>query len=275
MGSSRAGADLLYSEPFAVPTPSLPTPWTFPSTVTISGGANLGPVAGSPGSSGGGLSMNANNNQTLLSSVALDTSSSGSFSRYTSTLIEGEPPLIHPAGQDLWLSFLVNTSTTPTDRAWGLELYRMAGSSPDVALRVGRYQDSAYNNHFGLQGAGTLYDEHAVSRTTPDNATTHLLCVQMSFRDGMDDVKLFVDPASPGWESGTPDAFVNTELAWDRIGFYYYANTKTGGGTLLFDEVRIGTTAGDVARVPEPGLVFSAASGVLTMLGIRRRSRRT
>ena len=110
-------------------------------------------------------------------------------------------------------------------------------------------------------------------------AATHLMVLEIIFNTSgeNDTINLWVDPtagvASPAGNINAP----NPSLTFSSynvgtisgIGF----NLQGGGQNVRFDEVRVGSTYGDVVTVPEPSVFALLGFGALALLFARRRCR--
>jgi hypothetical protein len=126
-------------------------------------------------------------------------------------------------------------------------------------------------NYWDLQ-KGNVTGNLTTSNTTAVTLnTTCLLVLGMNFSTGT--LNLYINPDTPG-EPTTPAATITSATFPTGINeFSTFAGSGTVGssnGSIILDEIRMGTTYADV--VPEPGslvIMFVSATGLLT----RRRRR--
>jgi hypothetical protein len=118
---------------------------------------------------------------------------------------------------------------------------------------------------YGLEISGT-------STQTSTNAAvgnTVFFVLRMDFTEGVDPVRLYVNPQPGVPEPAVPDALLlnlNVDMI-DHVGL-------TGPGAFSFDALRIGTSFGDVTPVPEPSSTVLAVVAI-PWLRCRCRSRNT
>jgi hypothetical protein len=166
------------------------------------------------------------------------------------------------SGTDLWASYLTN----------------VASSGAFTSLAIGQLQPG--NLHIGILGNGsgpplnnwgmdTFGGAGQVFSNVPVvYGQTVLLVVHIQFLTGPDHIDLFVNP-TPGAPPSTPNA-TKTDLDLGQTlqtqGGYIYLAAYIGN--VLYDDIRIGTTYGDVVPVPEPsavGLTLMALAGVAVL----------
>jgi len=128
---------------------------------------------------------------------------------------------------------------------------------------------------------GSVSSSQAAAAATTSNAysagTTHLLVLKVVGQAGGNDaVSLYIDPTDLTAESGTLLTVTNGLAllpdAGDKLSLVglYGARTLGTSNSAFFDEIRVGTTWGDV--VPEPtSLAACPLLGIATLLMGRRR----
>jgi hypothetical protein len=168
-------------------------------------------------------------------------------------------------GSELWLSALVNTSATGSD----LRLFALTSSTV-----------SAGGVGFSLAGStirATVNGSSFSSNITGTSGTTMLLVARIQFSNtvGADSVTAWLNPTigatPPTGGSSISGDISSTFTTTPILGF-------RGGGSWMgiVDELRLGTTYGDVVgvAVPEPStysLFALAASGLVFCSHFRRR----
>ena len=188
----------------------------------------------------------------------------------TTDLTRDVQNIVDLSGTTLWLSFLLRKETqggTPPEDYFGLALYSTSGDG----LCIG---DPFENDFYTLGVAGS--DAGLVPSAVPVTpSVTRFLVVQISFLDGADMIRLFVDPTPDAPEPVNPAA-IKTDFdlrGVDMLGIL--AGSSTANPRWSFDEIRIGREWADVApsTIPEPGAGILVSAGGVLLLQRRRRNR--
>jgi hypothetical protein len=223
------------------------TPITYSSgALTINGGARAAEAADPVGNNG----------------VALDNLASRSFATQTGTvyfsfLFRAESG----GGADDFIQFALNNDTNITNSGSIGDLSNV-GTTANFAARI------------GVASGGTSVN----SSTSLANATTFFLVGKISKTSGgnYNRMQLFVNPTTLT-EPGVVSATQNADSGTSAISFFTMriSNLETTD-QYRFDELRIGTTWGDVTAVPEPA-TYGMILGSLVMAAVvwsrRRRTR--
>lgn len=190
-----------------------------------------------------------------------------------------------PNGTSYWVSFLMQLQTIPESGALGEQsgfIDFRAGASGG-SLSVGLFMEQT---RLGFQdGGGTM--GMTLSNTTVQVGQTYHLVLRIDFKQPNDPfsedpttsqfnetVTLWIDPTpgavTPSDASGFQSSNINihdgTSSQLQRMTLL----TRGNGWGWLFDEIRIGTTFGDVSPVPEPHGILLVALGGLLLFRRRR-----
>lgn len=209
----------------------------------FAGGLNVGSDAA--------LSDSGNHARVQLSSVG------AGIGRNLSTTIGTD-------GTTVWMSYRIQNNNTDTSEVFAVVFTTLSESRRVLAgATAGTGGQSSNDGQFDLAFAPTGANADYAARDT----LNHFAVLRFDFGAGNNDtVTYFNDPTSSTDFSGSGDAqLTGIDATFDGIAF-----TATSA-TLRWDEIRIGTTLGDVTTVPEPG-TFGLLS--LASLGLILRRRR-
>lgn len=182
----------------------------------------------------------------------------------------------------VYYSILLNVSTLGTINATGgYTAGFIDGSTSGFSARLW-IRSSGTNYNVGIN-AGSVAGNTAWSGATLTPGTTYLIVASLQFVTGAnnDVAKLWVNPGSLGAiTEPTADATSTNTGATDYTSiqrfFFRQDGTSATPGTLIFDELKIGTTWADVTPVPSLNPVLSAntpVSNLNTVLGAASTSK--
>ncbi len=228
----------------------------------------------------GGLTF-AVNGQTLAVSGGKLTTVGGDVGAYR------RPPTDFGAyggavNQDLWIGFLAaNTNSAMASSYAGLSLFN-TGEQFFIGVPSGTdaygFQNTSVN---GPDGAAQTVP---ATLAAPDTQT-HFLVTHFSFTaSGTTEVTFYVDP-TPGLDASvqTPvlDKVYTTSFLFNEFRFQSGSDANGAAHAYNFDELRLGSTYGDIApaAAPEPSPVADmalgmACLGVLALTACKRRAQR-
>ena len=188
-------------------------------------------------------SLSAGNLQTEGNHVLL---TSGQFTPFTSQ--RSLATSIGQAGTTVWLSFVMRGPGGDSSNMGGVLLQTLSDS--DVggrgALFIG---DIGESSNYGLSEVSSFSFPSSNRDASTVRATTQsLLVVRMEFRDGVDQIDLFVNPTAGGTQQLNPSASLNLEMGNGQA-LVDLVSYSTGGGTSQYvvDELRVGTSYVSVA----------------------------
>lgn len=182
----------------------------------------------------------------------------------------------------VYYSILLNVSTLGTiTTTGGYTAGFIDGSTSGFSARLW-IRSSGTNYNIGIN-SGSVSGNTAWSGATLTPGTTYLIVASLQFVTGAnnDVAKLWVNPGSLGAiTEPTADATSTNTGATDYTSiqrfFFRQDGTSATPGTLIFDELKIGTTWADVTPVPSVDPILSAntpVSNLNTVLGIASTSK--
>lgn len=166
-------------------------------------------------------------------------------------------------GTTVWMSYRIQNNNTDVSEVFAVVFTTLSESRRVLAgATASTGGQSSSDGQFDLAFAPTGVNADYAARDT----LNHFAVLRFDFGAGNNDtVTYFNDPTSATDFFGSGDAqLTGIDATFDGIAF-----TATNA-TLQWDEIRIGTTLGDVTTVPEPSTVGLLA---LTSLGLLRRRR--
>jgi hypothetical protein len=176
-------------------------------------------------------------------------------------------PISGATGSELWVSFLVRREAGTS--AADLFALQLIGQQND-ALEIG-YIGDARERRLGLafrSGVTEVSSRSADPMAGIVNGLTRFLVVRIGFDlGGNEEIQLFLNPTPGQTTPGTP---LLTENRFNIDGFRtvkFFAGFEES--VWSFDELRLGTTYGSVAPIPEPGSALQLGMAVL-ICGARR-----
>lgn len=268
--SSLIVADGFAGPPGAITGQSSGYGWQAGKAWTSSSAANPDQVTS------GGLTFSSNG-QTLAVSGGKLTTVGGDVGAYR------RPPTdFGPYGgdvnQDIWIGFLTSNTTSDMASAYaGLSLFN---TSEQFFVGVPTGTDA-----YGFQNTSISGPDGAAQTAPPGLATpsaqTHFLVTHFSFTaSGTTEVTLYVDP-TPGLTDPLPapllDKVYTTSFQFNELRFQSGSDAGGAAHPYNFDELRMGSTYGDVApaAAPEPSSCAALGMGLLglSLLAIKARPR--
>ena len=167
---------------------------------------------------------------------------------------------------------------------WFSFLFEARGASQGQAIRWFSNGDADSGMGASIDGSanGSIYaalgPARAVSGATNLGSATHLILgtVVWSTNAGEDRISIWLDPTSWGAPediapsaSGASTLLSDAPARFDAAAQVYIANsTSAPGSSIVFDEIRLGTTLESVRPVPEP---FVALGGLIAAAAVCRR----
>lgn len=155
-----------------------------------------------------------------------------------------------------WLSFIVDLETATTGGV-GISLFNGGSENSFYGVAAG--------NTWGNGGGSGQF------ATTATTAAPTFLTFRLNMDAGISHMWINATPGAIDPTNATAANGVGgtafTAFAFDRIrtGVFF------GGGNGAFDEIRLGTTFGDVAPIPEPSTYALLAIGLGALVFLRRR----
>ncbi len=218
--------------------------------LTYSGLATTGGSAGVP---------------TSITPGPIDSTNSGRVARQLDSTISATAS----TDATYYMSFLFQSGQeTGVSTYQTLALYDGIGNTDSDAARnfdIGLTDNGALNGDaYGFGADNNTYYSTNVAATT--DVRLFVVKFTLSSTDLSDSVQVWVDPTSEG---DTSISVSSLNLTWDTITLSDYE-----GNSANWDEIRWGTTFGDVTPIPEPS-AFAALAGLagLAAVGLRRRRR--
>lgn len=176
-------------------------------------------------------------------------------------------------GTSIWFSALYNHTSAGSD--FRLKFF---GSS-SLSLGVSDYAtalNSGIGFHF-LGGTGLRVENQNVQIGTATSLavnTVNLIVGRIDFSDTLnqDRVLLWVNPTISGTAPLDSLAAQNVTLQLQTTLGNAVAARWGGAGTGIVDEIRLGTTFGDVVAIPEPSTYVLVLGGLGALVWLRRRA---
>ncbi len=222
-------------------------------------------TAGSLGyTDGNGAVLGTSNNQLEVgddrrAQASFDTSGGGALGSY----VDGTGN-IGADNTTLYLSILMQCPTGTAGFA-AFELNRDSDSDSErvMSIDLSTLNHGGSSNYFFTTYSGGFVDTGYDLSTS--GSTTQFFVIRFDFASGADTFSVYANPTL-GTEPGEPMVTGTfSDLSFDRIGF---ANFVDPGTTILFDELRLGTSYAAVTAIPEPGATAAFAGLAALVMGL-------
>jgi hypothetical protein len=171
---------------------------------------------------------------------------------------------IGKTGTTLYVSFLYKITGTATASSQAVMVFQERTVAPSTYS--GRYEFGQSWNNPDIRAQGTVLE--------PANENTHLVVMSIVYNgtttDATDQVRLWYDPVLTLPEaSQTVDATATRNMTFTHLSFTGQGIAANSLTKIELDELKFGTSWGDVVPVPEPSMAAYAATGALLL--VRRR----
>jgi hypothetical protein len=212
--------------------------WSGNTSFNVGSGSLLSPVTPFLTSGNSETAVAFGSNREIMRSLASPLGTEGT-TRYLSFLMRPEG-ILHQGAFDGWFGLSLRGST-----------------NVNVVM-------TSFGDKYTLEVGGT-------ASATAINAVvgqTVLFVLRMDFTEGVDPVRLYLNPQPGAPEPGLANASqINLDVSLINQIFL------TGPGAYSFDELRIGTTYADVTPVPEPSTLCTAIFATCVSFCCKRRIR--
>ncbi|MDZ4787345.1 MAG: PEP-CTERM sorting domain-containing protein [Blastochloris sp.] len=164
----------------------------------------------------------------------------------------------------LWGSFLVGASLW--DTASGPQMIFNLGTTAGTGTQAGLRQISA-GSAISLtdQNGGTIGATGTIATSALSTTNPNLIVFRMAFNGASDDtMSVWLNPTAASDTASitaTQANFVLNNPEWRSV---------NANGSLVFDEIRFGTTFADVVPIPEPSTYVLLLGGIGVLLILRR-----
>lgn len=226
---------------------ALGTGWT--TNAWLLGPSNGGKILGSTES----LNYTDSSGNSLVTSPgSVDMGSGGSKADYLVRYFDNSAFTNNTVDAEIWISFIASIEGPADDKdIFGFGLGDSFNSNPSAAHNFGA---KSFNVTEGNGEVGIRYTNKDFTSENPVSMTNAALYVfRLNYRDytgsSLDPLDLWINPDITSTNTlGTP--YISTNLSINLPTFVQLSRTR--GSSVIFDEVRVGTTFADVAPIQPP-----------------------
>lgn len=164
-------------------------------------------------------------------------------------------------GDTFYVSFLIQPDFVIDSSGSAFAQVRLDGTNGDIAIGTTNAGGGQWQMRQTSPNGSVV-----LSSILPTQGVTALLVAEVQLQAGNDIVSLYVDPTAGAPQPGSAAAILNSE------DFGTIQGVATAGGLpWQLDEIRIGTTFGDVTPVPEPSTYALLLGGMGVLYVLRRK----